>query len=247
MLEDFYLFFNGHASLVAALGLAAIAGAMVEKLRADHARHKWRSHNQGKWRKERGRKIHSWPPWRQARGPIPASVMDAADQLRIVMSAEFASQPLLNRSEARVFRELDHIVLSYNPLWQVMAQVSLGEILRTKDKTAYSCINSKRVDLLLVDEYCHPRHVVEYQGAGHHQGTAAARDAVKKEALRRAGIGYHEVVAGHTKPSDLRRLVERLVDKQTALEVCVEATPGQSAVRFPLENSSSFYEARPPA
>lgn len=25
---------------------------------------------------------------------------------------------------------------------------------------------------------------------GHHQSTAAARDAVKKEALRRAGIGY---------------------------------------------------------
>jgi hypothetical protein len=47
----------------------------------------------------------------------------------------------------------------------------------------------------------------------HHQGTAAARDAVKKEALRRAGIGYYEVVAGQTTPSELRRLVEKLVDK----------------------------------
>ena len=26
-----------------------------------------------------------------------------------------------------------------------------------------------------------------------------------------AGIGYHEVVAGHTTPSELRRLVEKLV------------------------------------
>lgn len=41
----------------------------------------------------------------------------------------------------------------------------------------------------------------------------AARDAVKKEALRRAGIGYHEVVAGHTTPADLRRLIEKLVEK----------------------------------
>jgi len=41
--------------------------------------------------------------------------------------------------------------------------------------------------------------------------TAAARDAVKKEALRRAGIGYHEVVAGHTTAGELRRLVEKLV------------------------------------
>jgi hypothetical protein len=54
-------------------------------------------------------------------------------------------------------------------------------------------------------------HTIEYQGSGHHQGTAAARDAVKKEALRKAGIGYHEVVAAHTTPSELKRLVEKLV------------------------------------
>ena len=35
-------------------------------------------------------------------------------------------------------------------------------------------------------------------------------DAIKKEALRRAGIGYFEVVAGDT-PAELRRVVERLV------------------------------------
>src|SRR6185503_13869942 len=89
-------------------------------------------------------------------------------------------------------------------------------ILRSRDADAYSCINSKRVDLLLVDEDCEPRHAIEYQGWAHHQGTAAARDAVKKEALRRAGIGYHEVVAGHTTPSELRRLVERLVTTRRA-------------------------------
>jgi len=32
------------------------------------------------------------------------------------------------------------------------------------------------------------RHALEYQGSGHHNGScAAARDAVKKEALRKAG------------------------------------------------------------
>jgi len=34
---------------------------------------------------------------------------------------------------------------------------------------------------------------------------------VKKEALRKAGIGYHEVVAGHTTAGELKRLVEKLV------------------------------------
>jgi hypothetical protein len=133
------------------------------------------------------------------------------------MGANFTIQALLNKREAHVFKELDRIVISCNPDWQVMAQVSVGEILRCKDAEAYRCINSKRIDFLLVDGDCQPRHAIEYQGGAHYQGTAAARDAVKKEALRRAGIGYHEVVAGHTTPSELRRLVEKLVDKPTTI------------------------------
>lgn len=130
------------------------------------------------------------------------------------MGATFIIQPLLNKGEARVFKELDRFVIGRNPDWQVMAQVSMGEILRSEDAEAYGCINSKRVDLLLVDGNCQPRHAIEYQGGAHFQKAAAARDAVKKEALRRAGIGYHEVIAGSTTPSDLKRLVEKLVDKQ---------------------------------
>ena len=140
-------------------------------------------------------------------------VPDAADQLRIVMQSEFKARPLLNKSEARLFRAIDKMVSELAPPgWQVMAQVSLGEILRTGDKAAFSCINSKRVDLLLVDAECNPVHAIEYQGGGHFKGAhaTAARDAVKKEALRRAGIGYVEVVPGDT-PAELRRVVERLV------------------------------------
>ena len=64
---------------------------------------------------------------------------------------------------------------------------------------------------MLVDGDCLPIAAIEYQGGGHHQGTAAARDAVKKEALRRAGIGYPEVIAGVTTRAELKRLVEKLV------------------------------------
>jgi hypothetical protein len=85
--------------------------------------------------------------------------------------------------------------------------VSLGEILRCEDKAAYACINAKRVDLLIVDDECRPLHAIEYQGGAHFKGAhaTAARDADKKEALRRAGIGYVEV-AGDT-PAELRRVV----------------------------------------
>lgn len=136
----------------------------------------------------------------------------AADQLKLVSKASFTPRPLLNRGEAKVFAALDKAVIARNPGWQVMAQVSLGEFLASPDKDAFLAANSKRVDFALMDENACVVHALEYQGSGNHAGDcAAARDAVKKEALRKAGIGYHEVVAGHTTPAELRALVERLV------------------------------------
>lgn len=193
--------------LLAVLAVGVFFGMTVAQLDNHIRRQGWRKK---KWA------IEQQKARLQPRHDPPPKPLDAADQLRIVMDAQFSIQPLLNKSETRVFKELDRMVIACNQSWQVMAQVSLGEILRSKDVEAYSCINSKRVDLLLVDGDCIPRHAIEYQGAAHYQRSAAARDAVKKEALRRAGIGYHEVVAGHTTPADLKRLVDRLVEKPTA-------------------------------
>jgi len=194
--------------LALVLAVGAFFGMTVERAFSEIRRRAWRE------KRFRGQN-RSRPPARVTaiREPAPPRQPDAADQLRIVMGATFSVQPLLNKSEARVFKELDRMVIGCDPTWQVMAQVSLGEILRSKDADAYRCINSKRVDLLLVDGDCQPRHAIEYQGGAHHQGTAAARDAVKREALRRAGIGYHEVVVGQTTPTELRRLVEKLMRK----------------------------------
>ncbi|MAS03531.1 MAG: hypothetical protein CL534_02360 [Ahrensia sp.] len=185
-------------------------GMGIERFRSETRRRAWRERNRWKTDYRRNGRTSQESVVRMPR-PAAPKPRDAADQLRTVMSADFEPQPILNKREGRVFRELDVMVIERNPGWQVMAQVSLGEILRCRDTEAYSCINSKRVDLVLMDEDCQARFVIEYQGDGHHQGTAAARDAVKKEALRRAGIGYHEVVAGHTTPSELRLLVEKLV------------------------------------
>ena len=205
-------------ALIAALLSGAFAGMTFEQFRTRMRRQKWLERNRSRWQKKGTGSNIDRDLWLPQREPASSKQPDAADQLRIVMGATFTIQPLLNKSEARLFKEVDRIVIGLNSEWQVMAQVSLGEILRSKDASAYSCINSKRVDFLLVDGDCQPRHAIEYQGGAHHQGTAAARDAVKKEALRRAGIGYHEVVAGHTTPAELRRVVEKLVDKPGAPE-----------------------------
>ncbi len=198
-------------SLIAVLFVGALAGMAVEQFVSKQRRAAWRAKKKPSWNgKPRGAKVTAGP-WSSKPDTLPAKIPDAADQLRIVMGADFSIQPLLNKSEARLFWELDRMVQERNKGWQVMAQVSLGEILRTPAKDAFGCINSKRVDLLLVDQDCQPIAAIEYQGGGHHQGTAAARDAVKKEALRRAGISYHEVVAGVTTRAELKRLVEKLV------------------------------------
>lgn len=203
-------------ALVAALLSGGFAGMTFEQFRTRMRRQKWLERNRSSWQNKRTGSSIDRDLWLPQRDPAASKHPDAADQLRIVMGATFTVQPLLNRGEARLFKEVDRIVIGCNSEWQVMAQVSLGEVLRSDDASAYSCINSKRVDFLLMDGDCQPRHAIEYQGGGHHQGTAAARDAVKKEALRRAGIGYHEVLAGHTTPAELRRLVEKLVDKPGA-------------------------------
>ncbi|HTN14643.1 MAG TPA: DUF2726 domain-containing protein [Sphingomonadaceae bacterium] len=192
--------------LLVVLAVGAAIGIAVEKLFAAQDRALKRAY----WQRRFANK-------RRGGGPVPVGSSGlskediAADQLKLVMKADFRDRPLLNKSEGNVFRVLDKIVIARNPQWQVMAQVSVGEFIACDDTDAYRCINSKRVDFVLMDEHCRARHALEYQGNGHHQGSAAARDAVKKEALRKAGIGYHEVVAGHTTPAELKRLVEKLV------------------------------------
>lgn len=194
--------------LAAVLAIGAVCGIAVERfvegIETEKRRAYWRGRKQGGGWQNGGPKVVPMSKDKPA-------LSDAAEQLRLVMASDFKPRALLNKGEARVFAELDKLVIARNPGWQVMAQVSVGEFVGSSDPAAYACINSKRVDLLLVDAQCQARHALDYQGTGHHQGTAAARDAVKKEALRKAGIGYHEVVAGHTTPSELRRLVEKLV------------------------------------
>lgn len=193
--------------LLVVLVIGAAIGMTLERLFEKADREKRRAY----WRGRNGKNgKKGWPDAKPVTAPGSADF--AADQLKLVSKASFTSRALLNKPEAKVFEALDKAVIERNPKWQVMAQVSLGEFLASPDKDAYFAINSKRVDFALMDENSCVVHAIEYQGSGHHTGNAAAaRDAVKKEALRKAGIGYHEVVAGHTTPSELRALVEKLV------------------------------------
>ncbi len=139
--------------------------------------------------------------------------------MNAVMAASFEKQKLLNFSEYRVFRIIEDLVAEVRQGYRVFAQINLGEILRSPDDNAYRSINSKRVDILIVDRRGLPMLAVEYQGGGHYRGDAAARDAVKKEALRKAGVPYIEIV-----PADNEADIKSLVRKHLGWNVTTGAT-----------------------
>ena len=183
---------------------AFLAGLCGERLRAKLARQAWQKRRPSKT------------------GAAPAT--DPAEQLRLVMDAGFEKRRLLSRSEAQVLYAAERAINTADLKWRVMAQVSLGEVLSSPDARAYSAINSKRVDLLIISRSGDPIAAIEYQGHGHYQGTAAARDAVKKEALRKAGVRYIEVTPeGSTE--DMAREISRIAQVERLKPNAVRSWP----------------------
>lgn len=141
---------------------------------------------------------------------------DPSDQLRAVMAAQFTARKVMRLGEYRVFRLVEKLVQNHRGGFRVFAQTSLGEIIESKDRIAHSAINSKRVDMLVIGPNGLPMVAIEYQGNGHHQSEAAARDAVKKEALRKAGVQYLEIMEFH-RDEDVTRLVREALERATGL------------------------------
>ena len=116
----------------------------------------------------------------------PRTLGDPRAQLRAVRRARIEARPILNRSEL--------IRLAWLEAWargracRVFAQVPYGEMMRTRDEAAFRSVNAKRADFLITDKGGHPLAAVEYQGEGHWEGDARARDRVKRAALQGAGI-----------------------------------------------------------
>jgi Protein of unknown function (DUF2726) len=157
--------------------------------------------------------------YRQKRKPfgvvagIAPPLGDSADQLRHVMAAAFHKKKVMNKEEYRVFRIVEGEVQAQRNGCRVLSQTSLGEIIGSDDKKAFDSVNSKRVDILIMGPYGDPIAAIEYQGAGHHQGTAAARDAIKREALRKAGVHFIEILADHSN-DEIAQLVRRVFNIQ---------------------------------
>ncbi len=139
------------------------------------------------------------------------NMRDPKTQLDAISKIDFHRTPLMNRGEYRVFAMLEAFVARERRGHRVMVQVNLGEIIRpdpaapdiARDE-AFAAINSKRIDMVVINAFGEAVLAVEVQGSGHHLGqTAFMRDAVKREALRRAGVHLLEI-----RPADDRTEIE---------------------------------------
>jgi hypothetical protein len=153
-------------------------------------------------------------------------VKDATNQLRFVMAASFRKKKVMSSDEYRVFRVVEEQVRVHRRGYRVMSQTSLGEIINSNDRRAFQSINSKRADILIVAPSGYPVGVLEVQGAGHHQRDAAARDAVKREALRKAGVEYAEILEDHSSAS-IAQIVREMLSRTEGMRP--ERSPPRSA------------------
>ena len=107
---------SNSTGLLIALIVGVFGGTQLQKLI-------WQMRRGGRQRWNRGNRRGSKVMPFRPRHDAVAKVPDAADQLRTVMKADFKAQALLNKSEARLFKALDKMVIEMRPGWQVMAQV----------------------------------------------------------------------------------------------------------------------------
>jgi hypothetical protein len=142
---------------------------------------------------------------------------DSASQLRHVMGASFYKKKVMSKGEYKVFKVIESEIQTLRNGCRVLSQTSLGEIIGSDNEKAFASINSKRVDILIIGPYGDPVAAVEYQGSGHHQGSAAARDAIKKEALRKAGVQFVEIVDSHS-TEEIVQLVRKLFQHQQPMQ-----------------------------
>ena len=134
--------------------------------------------------------------------------------MEYVSRVDFEPERLLNQSEYRILLLLEKVVREIDGGYRVMAQTSMGEIIKPRPSSASNeerdlarrSINSKRLDFLVVDRAGWPHLAVEYQGHGHYGDKAFMRDAVKREALRKAGIRFLEIPADYDAEDQERQI-----------------------------------------
>ena len=174
-----------------------------------------------RWRRRSPRAYQrSTERWRTETPRSDASRLgDPKAQMEFISKVDFEPRRLLNKSEYGILRILENVTREIGGGHRVMAQTSLGEIIAPSNASgseeardlAFRSINSKRLDFLIIDRLGMPALAVEYQGHGHYQNGAFMRDAVKREAVRKARVQFLEIPAEYDEMIVERQIRSALV------------------------------------
>ena len=103
--------------------------------------------------------VRQWFPWpRRGRRRRPPDLKDPKVQMEYIARVEFEPKRLLNKSEYGVLVILEAVTREINAGLRVMAQTSMGEVIRPKRGSAseddcnlaFRSINSKRLDFVVI-------------------------------------------------------------------------------------------------
>lgn len=132
----------------------------------------------------------------------------------------YRARPVLHAGEAALFRLIERMCAAHAPHIRVLAQVNMGEFLGVDDRgpgsprqreAGQGAINSKRIDILLVDAEFRPRVAIEYQGRRHAtDDRTRLRDQAKHTALAAAGIPLVEITPYEAEADWTPRLMRAL-------------------------------------
>lgn len=114
--------------------------------------------------------------------------------IELVAESNFYKKKIMNKSEFRVFKIIETMMSEKGGGYRVFSQTCLGQIIGSSDEAAFRAVNSKRIDFVIVEPFGNIAVAVEYQGGGHYQNNAVERDAIKREALRKSGTPFVEVL-----------------------------------------------------
>jgi Protein of unknown function (DUF2726) len=164
----------------------------------------------------KSRRRHRW-------SQRPPNLADPSAQMQAIARVDFETRRLLNREEAPLLPLIERTLRTQGDGHRVMAQTSMGEIIRPRDgsatreaiSAAHAAINSKRLDFAIFKRFGHLVAAVEYQGTGHYQNNAFMRDAVKREVIRKAGVPYIEVPAKYDADDVTRQIIKVVAPKST--------------------------------
>lgn len=140
-------------------------------------------------------------------------------QLYYANKINFRSAKLVNKEEYRILRILEQECAAKNDSIRVMAQTSMGAIIRTvsgrysaeQEAKGYAAVNSKRFDFVAFNRWGDPIFVVEYQGSGHAQGSFEFRDRLKRIVLAKAGVPLLEILQEETDVQIKERIRQALL------------------------------------